>query len=297
MKLRYLPSGRFRILQFTDTHIGNIPHHEDDFKTFALIKNALEAYDPDLIVHTGDIIWSEGVEHSGKIFKSLMKRFNDFQIPIMVTWGNHDAEEFVTRADLNRIFEETVEKRPDKNHVFFDGDREAYTVEILDPHTDQVRNVLYALDSGTYAPLDIGTYDWNTPRQVEWFRKTSAFYRKGDGVKRNIVFQHMPLPEYWQAANHIQAGICHETNEMISAPHLNTGLFANMVLDGETWGMAVGHDHENDFDGLWQGLHLVYGRVSGFQTYGAEDRGVRIFDLDLNKQNIQTYTVVQDAFM
>ncbi len=291
MKLKYREDGTFRIIQFTDTHVGNMPFHEDDERTFKLIESALNHFDVDLIVHTGDLIWSEGVKDAHIVFQKTLEKFEVFNKPMAITFGNHDSEEIITRSDLRRIFEETVAMRADKHHSMIHDDREAYVVEINSTDGQKVENTLYFLDSGADAPMAIGTYDWNQPEQVQWFKETSKIYRRQDGVKRNLVFQHIPVPEYWQAAEHIIDGVNHETNEAISAPHLNTGLFANMVLDGETWGMFVGHDHENNFDGVHHGLHLVYGNVSGYQTYGDEERGVRIIELNQVTQTVETYTV------
>lgn len=297
MQLRYREDGTFTIIQFTDTHIGNMPFHEDDHRTFQLITKALDHFDVDLIVHTGDVIWSEGVKDADQVFAQCLHYFDQAKVPMAVTFGNHDSEEIITRSDLRRIFEESVEMRADKHHSLIVDDRESYTLEILGHDHDQVENTLYFLDSGAAAPLPIGIYDWNQPEQVAWFRQVSNLYRRGDRVKRNLVFQHIPLPEYWKAATHILAGVNLETNDAISAPYINTGLFANLYLDGEVWGMFVGHDHENNFDGLYQGIHLVYGNVSGYQTYGDLDRGVRIIELNQHTQEIKTYTVTVDDFI
>ena len=291
MKLRYREDGTFRIIQFTDTHVGNMPFHQDDHKTFALIESALNHFDFDLIIHTGDVIWSHGVKDAHIVFQKTLEYFNKAKVPMAMTYGNHDSEEIITRSDLRQIFEETVECRADKHHSLIVDDREAYNIEILAPDSDEVAHAIFVLDSGADAPLNIGTYNWNQPEQVEWFHKTAQKYHKGDGVKRHLVFQHIPVPEYWQAAENIQEGLQLETNEAISAPHINTGLFANMILDGETWGMFVGHDHDNNFDGLYHDLHLVYGNVSGYQTYGQLDRGVRIIELNYHSSKIKTYTV------
>lgn len=295
MQLRFRNDGTFTIIQFTDTHIGNMPFHEDDHRTFALIEKALKAFDVDLIMHTGDLIWSEGVKDAHIVFEKTLAYFDQAKVPMALTFGNHDSEEIITRSDLRQIFDEKVDCKADKKHSLIVDDREAYVVEILESASDEIGSVLYVFDTGADAPLPIGTYDWNQPEQVEWFRQTSALYRKGDGVKRNLVFQHIPVPEYWQAADNILDGVNHETNEAISAPHLNTGLFANMILDGETWGMFVGHDHENNFDGLHHGIHLVYGNVSGYQTYGSEERGVRIIRLHQNGP-VETFVVKVNDF-
>ncbi|MGX7107948.1 metallophosphoesterase family protein [Facklamia miroungae] len=296
MQLKYRPDGTFRIIQFTDTHIGNMPFHEEDERTFKLIEDALAYFDVDLIIHTGDIIWSEGVKDADIVFEKTMEYFDKAKIPMAITFGNHDTEEIITRSDLRRIFDQKVEVKAEKTHSMIVNDREAYCLEIFHSDKDQVAHAIYLIDSGAAAPLDIGTYDWVLPQQVAWFSETSANYRRGDRHKRHLVFQHIPLPEYWQAATKIIDGVNHETNDAISAPYINTGLFANMVIDGETWGMFVGHDHDNDFEGVYHDIHLVYGNVSGYQTYGAEERGVRIIELKEDDQSIKTYRVKANVF-
>lgn len=296
MTLRYREDGTFRIVQFTDTHLGNHPYNEEDLETFRLIEKVLEKIDVDLILHTGDIIWSDGVKDPDLIFEEVMTYFDKKQVPMAITFGNHDAEGTASREDLRRIFEQTVTQQAPKTNSLTVDERESYIIELLKNNGDEVESVIYVMDSGGDAPLPIGIYDWNQPEQVDWFKETSAKYRKGDGVKRNLIFQHIPVPEYWQAADYILAGVNHETNERISAPHLNTGLFANMVLDGETWGMFVGHDHDNNFDGLLHGIHLVYGNVSGYNTYGDEGRGVRMIELNAKTQEVKTTILSADDF-
>lgn len=290
-QLKYNEDGLFRIVQFTDTHIGNMPFHKDDYKTFELIDNVLSNIDVDLIVHTGDIIWSEGVKDAHIVFQKTLEKFEVHKRPMAITFGNHDAEDIITRSDLRDIFDSTLSNRPLKKHVFVQDDRESHVVEIHGSDSQCVKNVLYIIDSGADAPLPIGIYDWNLPEQVEWFRKTAEKYKKHDGVKRNIVFQHIPVPEYWESRKNIINGVNLETDETISSPHINTGLFANMLLNGETWGMFVGHDHENNFDSLYHDIHLVYGNVSGYQTYGSLDRGVRVIELSEKDSSINTYII------
>lgn len=42
-----------------------------------------------------------------------------------------------------------------------------------------------------------------------------------------------------------------------------------------------GHDHKNDYAGLWQDIELVYGRVSGWSAYGELPRGGRLIEVNL----------------
>ena len=105
---------------------------------------------------------------------------------------------------------------------------------------------------------------------------------------------HIPLPEYWQAANNILSGECNETNDMISAPYINTGLFASAYTNGQIQAVFCGHDHDNNFVGEHHGIKLVYGQVSGYQCYGDNERGARTIVLTAN--GMETETVVQREF-
>lgn len=295
MKLKYTAGKKFKIAQFTDTHIGNLPYNEDDFRTFNLVENALEKLDLDLIIHTGDIVWSDGVKDADKIFEEFLGYFDKYKIPMAITFGNHDTEEIVTRARCREIFDKVVEKKADKRNSFIVDDKESYTLEIFGSSDDEIKNIIYMVDSGAFDKMGFGEYDWNDPLQVSWFRDVSKKYKKGDGVKRNILFQHIPLPEYWQGAENIIDGLCLETNEMISAPKINTGLFANMAINGEMWGMSCGHDHENNFLSEVHGIKLAFGQISGYQCYGQLERGVRIFELS-EDGSVETYTLAEKDF-
>lgn len=282
----------FKILQFTDTHFGVLPECQEDLKTYNLIDRTIRLVDPDLIVHTGDIIRSEGIENPNEIFEKVMGFFDGYKIPLAITFGNHDSEDNTTRSELREIFDRTVEKKVQKKNSFIVGDRESYTVEIKSG--EDLVSVLYIIDSGDYDLNKYGTYAYLYPSQVDRFRKTSEGYKKGDGVKRSIVFQHIPLPEYRLAPYKIISGKCQETNAVVSSPNINTGLFANMLLNGETWGISVGHDHENNFHSLFQGLHLVYGNSSGYNAYGKLEKGATVFEITKDPFEIDVRNIALD---
>ena len=286
-------NNTFKIVQFTDTHFGNLPHHEDDIKTFSLIDKVLRDEKPDLIVHTGDIMWSEGVKDSDKVFQIVMEYFNKYNTPLAITFGNHDSEEGITRSELREIYDKIITNKPEKKDSFIIDDKENYVIPLSENGKELA--YLYFIDSGADDRLGFGTYEWVLPEQVEWFRKTSDKYKKNDGVKRGIVFQHIPLPEYWQSKENILSGVQEETNEEISAPKINTGLFANMVLNGETWGMIVGHDHENNFDSTLYGIHLAYANSSGFQAYGDVPKGATVIEITKEPFAIKTRNIQIDA--
>ena len=131
MKLKYREDGTFKIVQLTDLHIGSLPHHEDDYKTFDLIDQAFEKLDADLVMITGDLIWSDGVPEADKVFTKLLERINKHSIPVAITYGNHDSEDEFTRSDMRKL-ESILDHFVEKKNAFIVDDRESYTVEIYD---------------------------------------------------------------------------------------------------------------------------------------------------------------------
>ncbi|XJS10194.1 metallophosphoesterase family protein [Aerococcaceae bacterium WGS1372] len=293
MRLRYREDKSFRIVQLTDLHIGSKPYAEDDYKTFELIEKAFTQLDADLIVLTGDLMWSDGVPNAMEVYRELLECFNQYNVPIAITYGNHDSEDEYVRSDMRRM-ESILHHHVPKQNSQVVNDRESYTVEIFDPSGKSVQSVLYVFDTGSDAPLPVGIYDWIQPEQVQWFNQVSQQYRRDNHRKTDLVMTHIPLPEYWQAAENIVSGECNETNDMISAPYINTGLFASLYMNGQIGGVFCGHDHENNFVGIHHGIPLVYGQVSGYQCYGDMARGARI--IEINEEGMTTYTKTLEEF-
>ncbi|GAB2571029.1 metallophosphoesterase family protein [Gracilibacillus alcaliphilus] len=263
----------FKILQLTDLHIGATPLNADDQKTFDLIRTAAKETDPDLIVVTGDLIWSEGVEAPEESFHELLEVFNSLEKPIAVTYGNHDTEEGITRSDL-RGLESKLTHAVEKKHSFIIEDRESYCVEIREVNGD-LAHVLYIIDSGADDPLGIGTYEFVHPKQINWFNDVSALYRQEKKqAAEDLLFLHIPLPEYHDAWENGQAfGYKYEE---ISSPVVNTGLFTSLLLNQQVKGVFCGHDHDNDFEADYYGIRLCFGRITGFNCYGDISRGARV---------------------
>lgn len=315
MTLRYNPAGKFKILQLTDLHLGEYPRNEQDEKTFAGIKQIVEDTAPDLLIFTGDIVYSmaeHGAPNPNDMFKHFIDEMNTLNVPYVVTFGNHDSEDNTTREELREIYQQHVHMPLDKKQVSIIEDRENYILELKSAENDEVRQALFVIDSGDYSQTEHSYYAWVLPEQINWFAETAAKYNKYDGVKRHLIFQHIPIPEYWLASQQIVDGAFNEDIQMnlswsddvteepvaeppfkhgVFSPEVNSGLFLQMLMNGETWGMFVGHDHDNSFHGLYKDLHLIYGQSSGYNSYGREPKGGRMIELDENEQRIETYPV------
>ena len=81
------PDGRFKLLQFTDTHyISGDPRSE---RALRCVEEALDAEKPDLVIHTGDLLFGRpDIESAIEILKPVSER----GIPFAVALGNHDSQ-------------------------------------------------------------------------------------------------------------------------------------------------------------------------------------------------------------
>ena len=85
--LKFNSNGKFKILQLTDTHyVSGDPRSERALKNVA---EMLDAERPDLVIHTGDVIFGKPAEAS---LREILSLIADRKIPFAVTLGNHDEE-------------------------------------------------------------------------------------------------------------------------------------------------------------------------------------------------------------
>ncbi|PAB01605.1 metallophosphoesterase family protein [Enterococcus canintestini] len=279
-----LENNEFEILQFTDIHIGQSPFNDKDKKTFAMIDKTLAQTTADLIIITGDLIWSDGVINPTKGLEALAEIFNKYAIPLAITYGNHDSEETITRHDLHNLETKLFRNLASKTNQFFDSNqKECFTIELK--YDGQIVNVLYFIDSGANALIDYESYDWVSLEQIQWYENTFSKYQSINQTN-DLLFLHIPLPEYNQAGERIIHGKFWETNPRVSAPKLNTGLFSHLVKNNHLLGTFCGHDHDNNFEGVYLGQRLIYGNVTGYNCYGDLPRGYRT--IYLKNSNMST---------
>jgi predicted MPP superfamily phosphohydrolase len=146
----YVENGQpFKICQLTDIHLGEYPLNEADLKTLQGIKQVLTDNKFDLIMITGDLIWGKENLEPRKSLRELYDLLNQFDVPVAITYGNHDTEGTFSRKYL-REFEENLHNLADRHNSYIVDDRENYTLQIFNKQTDKLVNVLYVWDSGDY---------------------------------------------------------------------------------------------------------------------------------------------------
>ncbi|WP_276354521.1 metallophosphoesterase family protein [Cohnella caldifontis] len=293
-ELKFRPDGTFKIVQFTDLHFGEIHpgSQEAEERTTELMERIIAAEKPDLVALTGDLHWSIDVPDPKAALRRAIAPVVRSGVAWAAVFGNHDAEEGVTKEELLAIQQEDerclTAAGPDDIHGIGNY---ALTVKKQDG-TDGA--ALYFFDSGDYAPTPIGGYAWIHPDQVRWYVEQSRGHAlRDEGPLPAIAFFHIPFPEYKEAWNGEQ--VTGVNGESVCCPGINSGLFGAMVQMGDVMGTFVGHDHDNDYCGTLHGIRLCYGRVTGYNTYGKLPRGARVIELREGRRAFETWIVQEDG--
>jgi hypothetical protein len=282
--LTYPEDGSFTVLWGTDFHLRRGPFANRD-KVYDLLEKAFRETDPDLTVITGDLLFSfDGKAMLGE-FASFMEENNRYWA---YSFGNHDGEYTYSRTELASILEAYPHALFSRGEDWVLGESN-YTISLADK--GKPVQTLVFLDSHDERIYGNGTGpDYIYPSQIAWYRWVS----EGLGPVPLYTFFHIPLPEYkllWDSGK----GVGIQRDAIINTPWENSGLFQAMVDDGDTVATFCGHDHLNDFSGLWEGITLVTGRSASYGSYGARDfsKGVKTITLyrDQSPFSMHTYTV------
>ncbi|GGD87294.1 metallophosphoesterase family protein [Paenibacillus nasutitermitis] len=284
--VKFRGDGSFKILQLTDMHIGGDSNNAKDLKTIALTERLIAGEKPDLIVFTGDLISSLGVQDPAAALRRAIAPAVRSGIPWAHIFGNHDSEENVTREELMEVSREQSGCLSEAGPEDINGTGN-YILTIESGKSSSAAAVLYFLDSGAMAPESIGGYEWIHTDQVNWYNEQSLRLQNEHGSLPALAFFHIPLPEYDDVWQHGQ--VSGNKYEEVCCPKLNSGLFAAMAERGDVAGTFAGHDHDNDYCGTLHGIRLCFGRVTGYNTYGSLERGARIIRLQEGERHFDTW--------
>lgn len=289
-KLQFNNDSTFKIVQFTDMHFYK--GGEKSSEVLENIKSTMRAEKPDLVVLTGDIVTEHNkydfVIASWKILTDLLIKF---KTPYAVVFGNHDDEGNISRDELL----EYLSGRPYCIISDEGGERVKgignYVLPIYNSD-GVVEKVLFCMDSGTYSSAEdkgVTGYGWFDRSQIKWFAETNQSWLNINEKVQALFFFHIPLPEYKQAyySGEYKNGVRMEEE---CSPKINTGLFSEMVLQGNVLGSFVGHDHNNNYVAQLFNIAMCYGYFSGGNTYGDLPlNGARIILLKKSEQAFTTW--------
>ncbi|MDO5035342.1 MAG: metallophosphoesterase [Porphyromonas sp.] len=282
-ELRFRADGTFKIAQFTDLHIDvKSPNTEENFNT---MRQVIRAERPDFVMLTGDIVVARPAVEGWRMITDF---FSEEKIPYAIVLGNHDAE-VITKDSIYDLVvgapyslsirgEETIHGHGNQK------------LQILSSKGSNTAALLYLLDSNQYYENQfVSHYDIIHFDQIAWLRETHshAVAESGGTPPPSILFFHIPTPEFAFLGD--GEGIYGHAREGVSAPRINSGLFSTMLEMGGVMGAFCGHDHENDAVGIYNGIALGYGRITGVHAYGQSTRGGRIFLLHEGEDRFDTW--------
>ncbi len=241
---------RFRILQLTDLHFFS---HEkevrDAFNERAVenMRKLVALAKPDLVMVTGDV-WPEDAEGLGESrMRWAVNHFVALGVPWAFAWGNHDqvSDYSVAHDALTHA----------KNSLYRGGDADGnYAIDVEDKEHKRVWQMV-CLNSHR---------DGLQQAQRQWLQDLL----KTDPVPvPRFAFFHIPLRQYddiWKNGTALGMkgeDVCMEKED---------GSALAVLKAAGVRACFCGHDHQNDYSGMADGVELVYGRVSRAGGYGAD---------------------------
>lgn len=304
-------NGHLKVLQISDLQDNNFTCVD----TLRFMESAVKKIRPDLIVFTGDQLdvvglWGKNEKCRATVEKAindLFSVFESFDIPFVLTFGNHDRETGLSNAEQAKIYAKM------KNCICFDNlndgrpDVGTFNVPIKSSDGSRTAMNIYVVDTGTKVE---GKYPGVTRNQLEWLDRTSRSV-KAD----SIVFQHIPVDEVYELLEKVPKGTKGSQpaygdrkdefyklrdnikfkgayGETPAAMIRECGEFEQLKKQGDVFAVYCGHDHYDSFIGTVDGIDLGYCPGAGYNSYGIRQREVRVFEFgEDNVKDYKTYTV------
>ncbi len=276
--------GLFKIVQITDLHYKlGVKASEQGL---ACVREMVQTEKPDLVVVTGDIIYSSPADSTLSV---VLKTFAQLGVPFCMTFGNHDYD-FKTPAVA--LYNQ-MQKTPNCVMPVLQGKNTDYSLPILSSNGKRTAAVLYCIDTHNKPAIGgIGGYQWISHNQITWYRQRSMVYKQKNGGRPvpSLAFLHIPLPEFNYATDNTQCPMYGSRLEKAYSPSINSGMFASIKEMGDIMGVFCGHDHDNDYAVSYFNVLLAHGRFSGGNTeYNHLTRGARVIVLKEGKREFDTW--------
>lgn len=309
--LRFNEDGKFRIMLFADS--------QDDETlaetTAQLMREALDAHNPDLVVFLGDNTVAGGYENQAKAIEAIVAPCVEREIPFTLVFGNHDQEQGVTNEVLLREYQ----KYP--GCLAYDADPSLYgcgnhNLPIFSSKGIGLAFNLWFMDSGT-TTAEAGGYDYVREDQINWYKNTAATLKalNGGEMLPAIHFQHIIVPEVYDALGMptLPFGIedfKYDGKNYLPVPnfgayegflfeppcpsHINGGQMDAWLETGDVIATFYGHDHINDFTTNYKGIDITTVPTVGCNSYSNDiNRGVGLITLDENDLTTYEYEALR----
>lgn len=310
--IRFGQDGKLKIMHVTDTHLD---FDNVDASVWA-IGVACDREQPDVVVITGDNVTNkDDANETKELIGKLMGVFEEREIPVAVTFGNHDSECGAMSREELMAYYNTYSCSVSVD----DGDAlpgcGTYNIPVLASDSDDVKFNIWVFDSGDYD--DEGHYACVTSEQVEWYKAKSDELTAANGGEKvySVAFQHIIVDEIYDALEKV------DSEEFFSFEHMyndgeyyrfdpdnknygtlnetpcsgynNFGQFDAMVDKGDVLAIFTGHDHTNAFGVEHMGIDIMNSLSTRYNgdTYSTQ-YGYRIIVVDENDTSVYTSSPV-----
>ena len=310
-RLQFNENGEFKIMLFAD------PQDDQDLEetTVAIMCEALDKYQPDLVIYLGDNAVADA-EYQPDAIRTVTKPVVDRGIPYSIVFGNHDEEHNISKEDMLAIYQSlgnclTYDAAPEItgcgncNHPIWssDGSKIAFNLWMIDSN-------MYNTDPG------VGGYDYVHPDQIEWYKETAKALAEQNGgeVVPAMDFQHIIIPEIFDKLYLELPFSLGEASENRNGKHYTalpvftrlTGYWLEKpcppdVYDGQldAWlevGDVIaefnGHDHVNSFMTNIRGVDVTNVPTVGCNSYFKDiNRGAGL--ITLHEDDVKNYDYEQ----
>ena len=296
--LNYRPDGTFTLVQFTDTHyISGDPRSQ---RALECVKEALDSVKPDLVIHTGDIVFGKPDLDSAR---EILTPLAESGIPWAVALGNHDSQFGSTREDMFAL----IRSLPGCVNTGLKEGVYGCSNDVITLSGDKgVEKAFYlfdSMDAVKLAGIEEHSYDYIRVSQLNWYKAHSEKLQAQHGSipVPALAFFHIPLREIeralWEAPDRFLVG---NNCEDPCPSRVNSGLFGLFLERGDVQAIVNGHDHDCDY--VLKGetsIYFIYGRFSGCDTVynhlGSEGvseqkvSGSRVFRFTKGKPSFRTW--------
>ena len=310
--LKFNEDGKFRIMHVTDTHL-----EESNLKASVwAIGEACDIENPDLVVITGDNVQNcKDAADTKKLIDGLMSVFETRNIPVAVTFGNHDSETGAMSREELMAYYNTFSCSVSVDDGEALSGCGTYNLPIMSSDGEKVKFNVWVFDSNDYD--EDGNYSCVQADQVEWYKAKSDELKAANGGEKvySLAFQHIIVAEIYDALKKVDSekffsyehiynkgeyymfdpeGTNYGTLNEMPCPGLdNFGQFDAMVEKGDVLGIFTGHDHTNAFGVRYRGIDIMNSLSSRYNGDAFSTQyGYRMLEIDENDTSVYSTKAV-----
>ncbi len=314
--IQFNSDGKLKILHVADTHLE---FNKNLDASIWVIERACDEEKPDMVVLTGDNLKNyDDPAETKRLINALMNVFDSRNIPVAVTFGNHDSSEgAMSREELMAYYNSfSCSVSVD------DGEKLSgcgtYNIPVLSSDGEKVSFNIWIFDSGDYDNDEPRHYDRVHTDQIEWYKEVSGKLQAENGGEKvnSVVFQHIIVPEVYDALKKVDFSqpfavehIYNEDEYYVFNPdvvnygtlnekpcpgYYNDGQFDALVETGDVLAMFTGHDHTNAFGVRHKDIDIYTSPTTRYKGIAYTTQyGYRVVEIDENDTSVYETRVVR----